>query len=360
MIRHLFSLEDNFKFASYLCTIEGSIGSRMIVVTGATGRYGSAIVRTLRKFDLPVRTLVRKGSHYYWLNDTGCGYFFGDLRDPLSLKRCLRDATHLVACTNIRRETNANNHKDVTIGGHEHLFSAAREAQIERTVLISCLGSDSDAPAFNARKAAEQALVESGIEHTILRACLHEHFFLELAWHIHDHGSVLLPANGNNVLPVLPTVDLAQMAAASLDLGSVRNQSIDVGGHQHLTFREALEMACEVVGVEPSIRTLPSPASALASRIGKPFRRFSNQIAEQKVWCSEDFQVDASALTDRFGFPLSDLRSAMVETNAFLADVRDPERREQRMVHPQFYATVYEPGTADLNLLPDGPPPRRD
>ena len=54
------------------------------------------------------------------------------------------------------------------------------------------------------------------------------------------------------------------------------------------------------------------------------------------------------------------LAEAMAETNAFLGDLRDPERREARMVHPQFYATVYEPGTADLTLLPDGPPPRRD
>ena len=50
----------------------------------------------------------------------------------------------------------------------------------------------------------------------------------------------------------------------------------------------------------------------------------------------------------------------MVETNAFLADMRDPERREARMVHPQFYATVYEPGSADLNLLPDGPAAAKD
>ena len=34
----------------------------MIVVTGATGRFGSAVVRTLRSLDLPVRTMVRDGA----------------------------------------------------------------------------------------------------------------------------------------------------------------------------------------------------------------------------------------------------------------------------------------------------------
>ena len=38
--------------------------------------------RDVRRLD--VRVLVRKGSHYYWLNDTGCAFFFGDLLDPVS------------------------------------------------------------------------------------------------------------------------------------------------------------------------------------------------------------------------------------------------------------------------------------
>jgi uncharacterized protein YbjT (DUF2867 family) len=333
----------------------------MIVVTGATGRFGSAVVRTLRSLDLPVRTMVRKGSHYYWLNDTGCGYFFGDLRDPQSVRRCLQGASHLVVANNIRRETKANNHVDVTIGGQEQMFQIAAELGIERVVLVSCMGVDqSDAPAFVARKAAEEALIQSGAEYTILRACIHEHALLELAWEIHDKGSLRLPGPGTNQISPLPTGDLARMAAASLDLDSARNQVINVGGADRTTFSDALALACEVVGTKPSFRPLPSALVGLGSRIGKPFRRFANEIAEQRVWCSTELIVDPGALEARFGFSLSNLRQSMENTNTVLSDMRDPERRDARMVHPQFYAKVYEPGTADLNLLPDGPAPRRD
>ena len=332
----------------------------MIVVTGATGRFGSAIVRTLRSLDLPVRTLVRKGSHYYWLNDTGCSYFFGDLRDETSLKRCLQDATHLVVATNIRRECNDNNHISTTIEGHTRLFKLAHEAGIQKVVLISCLGTDlSDAPAFQARKAAEDALIESGVEFTVLRACIHEVAFLELAWEMHDRGRIRLPGPGENPLNVLPTQDLAMMAAASLDLPSVRNQVIAVGGSVQLTFQDALDMACDVVGTPNRSYSIPSPVVDIASRVGRPFRRFANELAEQRVWCTTDLtttKTDSAA----FGFEATPLRAAMEASNAFLADLRNPEAREARMVHPQFYATVYEPGTADLNLLPDGPAPRKD
>ena len=49
----------------------------MILVTGATGRLGGQIVRLLRAAKMDVRALVRAGSEYFWLNDTGCTYFFG-------------------------------------------------------------------------------------------------------------------------------------------------------------------------------------------------------------------------------------------------------------------------------------------
>jgi uncharacterized protein YbjT (DUF2867 family) len=333
----------------------------MIVVTGATGRFGSGIVRTLRALDLPVRTFVRKGSHYYWLNDTGCSYFFGDLRDETSVRRCLTGATHLVVANNIRRESKSNNHRDTTVTGNSRLFALAKELGIQRVVLISCLGVDaSQAPAFVARKAAEEALVQSGVDFTILRAAIHEHAFLELAWEIQDRGRVRIPGHGENAISVLPVRDLAKMAAASLDLPSVHNQILEVGGAQPLSFNDALKMAASVVGAKGRHSAIPRPLLSLGARIGKPFRRFANALAEQRVWCNTDLTVDGAHLSDRFGYPLSDLHSAMVETNAFLADMRDPERREARMVHPQFYATVYEPGSADLNLLPDGPAAAKD
>jgi len=332
----------------------------MIVVTGATGHVGGHVVRTLRALDLPVRTIVRKGSEYFWLNDTGCEFFFGDLRDPLSLRRSLLGAELLISCTNIERETQANNHRDVTVEGHKSLFQAARERGVRRAVLISCLGADLAPPAFQARRGAEEALVESGMEYTILRACIHEKPFLDLAYTILDKGSVRLPGPGDNPLSVIPAMDLAKLAAASLDAESLANRTLNLGGTSVITAREALNLACEVVGVEPRVRVLPSPAVRLGSRVGKPFRRFANRLAEQAVWFSEPLTVTESETLTAFGLPPTDLRTAMQTTVEVMNILRDPDAREAHMVHPQFYATVYQPGTAKLADLEDGPPPRRD
>ena len=83
----------------------------MILVVGGTGRLGNQVVRALRDQGKEVRALVRKGSEYFWLNDTGTNYFFGDLRDPQSLHRALRDCEAVISSATVRVEQTDNNHK---------------------------------------------------------------------------------------------------------------------------------------------------------------------------------------------------------------------------------------------------------
>jgi len=334
----------------------------MILVTGATGRVGEQVVRTLRRLKLDVRSLVRKGSEYFWLNDTGCHYFFGDLRDELSVSRAARDVDYLIVCSGVRLESRDNNHTSVTLDGHNALFRLARERGIKRVVLLSCAGVDRGytVPSFYARKGAEELLIGSGIDYTILRAPLHEQHFLDLAFRVRERGSAMLPGPGENTMYPVSTRDLALMLVSSLDLDAVRNRTVEVGGLQAITPREAFEAACDALDVQPSGRPLPGPLVALGSRLGRPVRRFSNQLSEMSRWFSEDFSVDPDALQSTFGIPFQGFHAALAPAAKNMAIRRDPELREKHMVHPQFYATVYEPGTAQLEDMPIGPPPRRD
>jgi uncharacterized protein YbjT (DUF2867 family) len=245
----------------------------VILVVGATGRVGNGVVRTLAALGLDVRALARKGSNYYWLNDTGCRFHFGDLRDARSLLRACTGAEYVVASASVRLETRDNNHTTVTIDGYRSLFEAAASQGVRRVVLVSCAGVDQDRglPSFRARRQAEERLAASGLDFTILRAPLHEVPFLDMAWRLKDgKGPVALPGPGDQPLRPLPCVDLARMAAASLDLDAVRNQIVPVAGSVETTARAAFELACEVLGVEPRARVMPASAVRLMSGLGRP------------------------------------------------------------------------------------------
>ncbi len=328
----------------------------MILVSGATGQVGKAVVRTLRRLSLDVRALVRKGSEYFWLNDTGCRYFFGDLRDPASLKRAVRDMRYLVLCHNVGIEERDNNHDLVTVRGTASLIEAAKAAGVERIVLVSCLGVERHpgVVAFAARKRAEEHVLASGLDFTVLRVGVHEGPFLNLAMRARAGGRLISPGAGANHLNPLAAVDIARMAASSLDLQDVKNQILELGGAPH-SASELLDMACKAVGVTGSPSTLPSAAVSLGARLGRPVRRYANRLAELAVWFNEDITADPDATTRRFNLKPTPMSVAMAETGQWMVGRADPEERDKLIVHRQFYATIYEPGTARLQDMPEGP-----
>ena len=334
----------------------------MILVTGGTGRVGQQVVGILRQLNMATRCLVRSGSEYYWLNDTGCAYFFGDLRDSGSVRRACRDIETLIVCSGVNLENRDNNHTTVTVEGHKSLFENAADRGVKKVVMLSCMSvaGDYDIPSVHARRQAEEALIESGLSYTILRSTIHQHLFVELARQTKEKGQVTLPGTGENKLNPVTTRDLAFMLVSAIEHPGLNNQIINVGGTQEMSALALYQLACEVVETPPNGRPISSSLLKIGARIGRPFRRYSNRLQEHSIWFSDDFTVDGPTVAKFFALPESNMKEAMTETNAIMTELADPVLRKKRMVHPQFYATVYEPGTANLAELPDGPPPRRD
>ena len=329
----------------------------MILVTGATGRVGTALVRQLRAAGQEVRALVRKGSEYYWLNDTGCRFQFGDLRDPESLSRALRGVATLYVASGPRLETRDNHHGNVTEAGHRALFSLARERGLRRVVLVSCLGASrvQGVRAFDARLQAEHDLAALGPAFTLLRTSLHEHHALDLLARAQAGWG---PCGGERPLNPIAVSDIAAIAIAAASSSSWENRVLEVGGAEALTGAELLRRAAAAAGVDAP-QGLPARLAGALTRLGRPVRRYAHRLAEDRAWLHEDLAVDGMLGARVKGGPLQPFDLALQDAVAERAAMASPEERERRMVHPQFYATVYQPGVARLDDLPSGPPPRR-
>ncbi|GEM_PF-1196043 len=332
----------------------------MILVTGATGLLGSQIVRTLRRGGADVRALVRMGSEYFWLNDTGCTYFFGDLRNPTSLRRAVRGCSHVIHATHIRRETTDNHHTVATLEGSKALIDFAREAGVARFVMASCMGAGGDypVPAFHALRQVEEHLQASGLSHTILRYSL---FGDELAGFVHSlevgARAVICGDKSDEITPIFK-VDAANFAIAALDHPAMADQVIPVSGVESVTLGDAMTQACAAGDADPDELTwLGATGAKIAAKgvslvLGRRWQHFLNQ---QNVLLTENFRADMGPIIDAIGVPVTPFARAIADAVADRPLNLDPDARETQVVHRQFQATVYTPGETTVDQLPQGP-----
>lgn len=329
----------------------------MILVTGATGRLGNNVVRALRRMGQPVRALVRKGSEYFWLNDTGCNYFFGDLRDELSLSRACTGVEYLIACSGVETETKGNDHTTVTVKGHANLWAAAKSRGVKHVVYVSAMGVDRDyaIPWYGAKREAEQSLVESGLSYTILRPAPYTRVFGEMAVRAASGRQVFVPGPATNTLAPIAAGDAALYAIACLDLQAARGAAIEIAGPESMTGRQALDRALAAAG-GGQIRSIASPLSAVVTRLARPVgKRWQHKLMHYSTWFTDDFVCDMSGLVAASGVQLTPFDTAIQRDVEEVTALADPRARDEKVVHRKFDATVYSPGEVAYEDLPAGP-----
>lgn len=110
-----------------------------VLVTGATGFVGSAVVRRLCADGETVHALVRDETRAAELRATGAEIFVGDIGDPNDVLRAAKGcrlAVHAAAVATHRAAERALTWTNVA--GTENVLRAARHAGIARVVHVSC------------------------------------------------------------------------------------------------------------------------------------------------------------------------------------------------------------------------------
>lgn len=119
------------------------MAEELTFVTGATGFVGSHVVRQLLRRGDRVRILARNSSRKANVEALGCEIAIGDLRDPMSLLRCVQGCGRVyhVAADYRLWARNPQDIYDNNVGGTRNLLSACCEAGIEKVVYTSTVGT---------------------------------------------------------------------------------------------------------------------------------------------------------------------------------------------------------------------------
>jgi len=141
----------------------------VLLLTGATGRVGSALLRRLTTARVPVRCLVRDPRRL-GAERVRVQIALGDLADPPSFRNALRGVTTVVHLAASRRDQPRGSIEELNGIATWRLVQAAERAGVEHFVFTSALGASAHNRTrfLRAKALAEQAVVESPLRHTIV------------------------------------------------------------------------------------------------------------------------------------------------------------------------------------------------
>jgi len=202
----------------------------MILVTGATGLTGGALVRRLSAAGVSVRALARNASRAEGLSALPqVEVVEGDMAHPATLDPALRDVDRAMLISSA---------DPTMLQVQSNFIDAAAAAGVKHVVKLSGIIADADSPFRFARMHGEieRRLEASGMAFTHLRAGEFMHAYFRQVPSILATGQLLRPMEDARIASI-DVDDIAEVAAAVLT-GSGHEGSI-----YPLTGPEALSMA---------------------------------------------------------------------------------------------------------------------
>jgi uncharacterized protein YbjT (DUF2867 family) len=185
-----------------------------ILVLGATGGQGGAVVRALRARGATIRALVRRPAapRARALADDGVEIVGGDLSDRAAVRAAMDGVAAAFAVT-----TPFESGTDAEVAQGRAIIGAAVDARLPHMVFSSVAGADAGTgvPHFESKNVIETELRASGLEHGVLAPT----YFFDNALGGRAEllaGVLRLPIASGHPLQQLDRADLAVIAAIGL------------------------------------------------------------------------------------------------------------------------------------------------
>jgi uncharacterized protein YbjT (DUF2867 family) len=229
--------------------------SRLILVTGATGHQGGAVLRHLRKKGFSVRALTRDPDKPEARSLVGSGteVVRGDLNDPATLTRAL-DSVYGVF--SMQAVNFADLESEVRQG--TNLATAASRSSVSHFIYSSAVGADKNTglPHFDSKFRIEEHIRSSGIPYTILRPG----FFMENWLGMKDQlekGVIAYPMRPETQMPMIAVDDIGAITTIAFEHpGHWKGRAFEMAGDER-TLQDIAEVFSRVMGHRVEYRQVP-------------------------------------------------------------------------------------------------------
>jgi NADH dehydrogenase len=240
----------------------------VILLTGATGTVGSALLRRLTAAGTPVRCLVREPKRL-GPERVRVQIALGDLANPASFRNALRGVDTVVHLGASIRDQPRGSIEELNAMATLRLVRGAERAGAKRFLFASAMNASLQSPTrfFRAKALARRAVEASSLETTV--------FAPSIVYTPGDPWLTLLDRLSH--LPVVPVAgsgdtrfqpiwaeDVADCLMAALDRGpgpsDDGHRAFELAGPEVLSYEEIVDLALRPLGRRKPLLHIPMPA----------------------------------------------------------------------------------------------------
>lgn len=233
----------------------------MILVTGATGFIGRALMRQLLESGREVRVMIRPSRRTPRLpRGRPIDVAVVSLADERAIRAALMGVDTIIHLAGAESQGRNADLLAVDMRGTEALVRMAAEAKVKRILTVSHLGASrtSGYPVFKAKGVAEEHIRRSGVPHTIFRSAVvfgpEDHFTTSLASLLRAAPFFFpLPGSSRSVIQPLWVEDLVTVLMWSLDDEGTINRTYEVGGSEYFTVQQVVETIMQATRIQRTL-----------------------------------------------------------------------------------------------------------
>ena len=226
----------------------------MILVTGATGFIGRALIRQLSTIGYPLRALIRPSPRTPRLpKGVPVEVAVVSLADTRGLRAAMRDVETIFHFASAENQGARGDLQTADIQGTQNLVEAATDAGVDRLVYLSHLGAAraSGYPAFKAKGIAEESIRNGKVPYTIIRTSLvygpEDHFTNNLSNLIRSSiGIFPVPSGKRTVVQPVWVEDLVTCLLWAIQNDETINKVYEIGGNEFFTLQQIIEIIMDV------------------------------------------------------------------------------------------------------------------